>query len=101
MDLFKLQLPLTNGDSGSPVLNDRGEVIGVVSMVPLVWSDTVDAYMNRHRQVPDDQQPVTTARIIAELEEVSSKEKPLFGFRDGCSDRFPNGAAVVNWPRRN
>lgn len=37
-EILKIQMPITPGASGSPVIDDNGKAIGVVSEAPMVWT---------------------------------------------------------------
>jgi S1-C subfamily serine protease len=37
-DLMRVQMPITRGASGSPVISEADEAIGVVSEIPIIWT---------------------------------------------------------------
>lgn len=37
-DVMKVQMPITPGASGSPVIEDSGRVVGVISEAPMIWT---------------------------------------------------------------
>ena len=37
-EVLKIQMPITPGASGSPVIDDEGKAIGVVSEAPMIWT---------------------------------------------------------------
>jgi len=38
MDVMRLQMPITRGASGAPVISAKDEAIGVVSEIPIIWT---------------------------------------------------------------
>jgi hypothetical protein len=41
-EIFKVQMPITPGASGSPIIDDSGKAIGVVSEVPVIWTQDLE-----------------------------------------------------------
>lgn len=50
-DVIRIQMPITPGASGSPVLDDNDEVIGVVSENPTVWFGDLNNLIQYGQQV--------------------------------------------------
>lgn len=44
--LLRIQMPITPGASGGPLVDDRDEVIGVISQVPVIWSQDLQQIIN-------------------------------------------------------
>jgi S1-C subfamily serine protease len=42
-EVLKVQMPITPGASGSPVIDDSGHVIAVISEAPMVWTQDLDS----------------------------------------------------------
>jgi len=36
--LMRVQMPITRGASGAPILSERDEAIGVISEIPIIWT---------------------------------------------------------------
>jgi len=41
-EVLKVQMPITSGASGSPVINDSGEAIAVISESPMIWTQDLE-----------------------------------------------------------
>jgi S1-C subfamily serine protease len=41
-EVIKIQMPITAGASGSPVIDDSGKAIGVVSEIPVLWTQDLE-----------------------------------------------------------
>lgn len=41
-EVMKVQMPITPGASGSPVINDQGEAIAVMSESPMIWTQELE-----------------------------------------------------------
>jgi S1-C subfamily serine protease len=41
-EILKVQMPVTAGVSGSPVIDDSGKAIGVVSEIPIIWTQDLE-----------------------------------------------------------
>jgi S1-C subfamily serine protease len=41
-EVLKVQMPVTPGASGSPIVDDAGEVVGVISEAPMVWTEDLE-----------------------------------------------------------
>lgn len=37
-DVLKVQMPITPGSSGSPVIDETDHVVGVISESPIIWT---------------------------------------------------------------
>lgn len=41
-EVLKVQMPITSGASGSPVIDDSDDVIGVISEAPMIWTQDLE-----------------------------------------------------------
>lgn len=41
-EILKVQMPITPGASGSPVIDDAGNAIGVISEAPIIWTQDLE-----------------------------------------------------------
>jgi S1-C subfamily serine protease len=41
-EVLKVQMPITPGASGSPIINDSGQVVAVISEVPMIWTQDLE-----------------------------------------------------------
>jgi S1-C subfamily serine protease len=41
-EVLKVQMPITPGASGSPVIDDSGQAVGVVSEAPMIWTQDLE-----------------------------------------------------------
>lgn len=48
LNLLRVQMPITRGVSGSPLITDDGKVIGVVSEIPLYWTQELTRLMQTY-----------------------------------------------------
>lgn len=48
--LLRVQMPITPGASGGPLIDDRGEVLGVISQEPVVWMSDLEALVKTYGQ---------------------------------------------------
>lgn len=46
-DVIRIQMPLLPGASGSPVISDNNEVVGVVSEVPIIWTKDLEELVRK------------------------------------------------------
>jgi S1-C subfamily serine protease len=42
-EVLKVQMPITPGASGSPVIDDSGDAVGVISESPIVWTQDLES----------------------------------------------------------
>ncbi len=42
-EVLKVQMPITPGASGSPVIDDSGQAIGVISEAPMIWTQDLES----------------------------------------------------------
>jgi S1-C subfamily serine protease len=42
-EVLKVQMPITSGASGSPVIDDSGHAIGVISEAPMIWTEELES----------------------------------------------------------
>jgi S1-C subfamily serine protease len=45
-DIFRVQMPVTAGASGSPVIDDNNKVVAVVSEIPVVWTTELSGFIH-------------------------------------------------------
>jgi S1-C subfamily serine protease len=83
-NLLRVQMPITSGASGSPLIADDGTVIGVISEIPIVWTTDLTSLVRKYQT--NDSHPqilisgFDTNKILSELAYVVSEfESPGAG----------------------
>jgi S1-C subfamily serine protease len=49
-DLMRVQMPITRGASGAPVLSDAGDAISVISEIPIIWTEELTRLVEGYAQ---------------------------------------------------
>jgi S1-C subfamily serine protease len=93
-EVIRVQMPITEGASGSPLLDDDDEVVGVVSEIPVVAlkdiQDIIAAYVGSGRGSGVLIGNFDTNRIVSELAYVvTGFETPGSGYAVPISDLVP------------
>lgn len=101
-EVMKVQMPITSGASGSPVIDDSGHVVSVISEIPIIWTQELNAIA----QAGGRPSGVTlsgfdTVKILGQLALVVREfESPGSGYavptsylspKRGSTDADPNG----------
>lgn len=79
-EVLKVQMPITLGASGSPVIGDDDKVIGVISEEPVFWTKQLDDFLEAYNSNPQLQagmiitfgngQSIDPTRLLAQLSAV-------------------------------
>jgi S1-C subfamily serine protease len=72
--IFRVQMPITAGASGAPLITDSGDVIGVVTATPVPYSDDVSETIKAYVNDPLAKYPNPTRKLRKVLGELAFAE---------------------------
>jgi S1-C subfamily serine protease len=84
-EVFRVQMPITPGSSGSPVISDDDKVVAVISEVPVIWLDDLSKLIQAMMERPGGSGVLLsgfdTTKLLAQLAWIVQQfESPGSGF---------------------